>query len=264
MCRLTVNIIITVFVSYFLSGCENPEILKIRDNYPSTYSKLDETSLRKLKSELGIANPFLFQTVNNFGFIGEFRSEMPSTPPTVTDLNRNEAQAALSKFISDNAAILGIKNREEVSFVRVDSFKIYDGSLKWVFQTGNQVYKGLEVYNSTVRFHITNGKITWCTGNWYPEIIIPEKYKTNEKTIKSMLSGKVVGHYNIAGQLNTMTISKSNLENAQFSKLIYPLETNKEIKVHVVWEVLVPDVFFRFFIDVMSGDILQQTPTIIS
>lgn len=264
MPRLITKLIVTGFTGFILSGCENPEILKISQNYPSTYSNLDKTTLQKLKSELVLTNPYLFQTVNDFGFIGASGNEIPSVPPTVSDLNRNEAQSVIRKFISDNATVLGIKNREEVSFERVDSFKIYDGSLKWMFQTGNQVYKGLQVYNSSIRFHIANGKITWCTGNWYPEIIIPEKFKINEKAVKSMLSGKVVGHYNIAGQLSTITISKLNLENAQFSKLIYPVETDEKIEIHVVWDVLVPDVFFRFFIDVMSGEILQEAPTIIS
>jgi len=252
-------LVILTFIS-----CDENDIFHVNQNYPSTYTKLESSALEQLRTKLLETNPYLFQTVNDFGFIGDSRTEFPVLPPTIADLTKQEAQVIIGKFITENSAILGIKYREEVNFVKADSSRVYDGSLSWMFTIGNQFYQNIEVYNSALRIRVINGKITYCIGNWFPEIIVPQKFKFDKRKIKSLLLNKVVTHYNIAGQPYTMKITSESLESAEFSNLIYAVESDDLIKIHVVWKVYVPDVYFKFYIDVISGEIINSAPTIIS
>ncbi len=264
MFRFSKLLILVFFITLMLTGCDENTILLTKQSYPATYNQLDVSKIQELGLRLTASNPYLFQTVNKYGFIGDSRNVFPSFPPAITSLSKQDARKVVENFISENSDILGVKYTDDVNFIRIDSSIIYDGTLKWMFQTGNQVFSNLEVYNTGIRFHVTNGKVTWCIGNWYPQIVVPSKFGIGERAIKSMLQGRVVTHYNFAGQPYTLTISNSAAENAEFSTLIYPVQTEEKIEVRVVWKVHVPDVYFRFFIDVMSGEILAETPTIIS
>jgi len=113
-------------------------------------------------------------------------------------------------------------------------------------------------------FHLENGKVTSCYGNWYPEVFIPSEFNYNQSKAELTLIGKTVSHYTIAGKEYTYTISENNLRNSVCHLKILSKEYEDKIEMRVCWQINVPDVFYILYVDVISGDIVGQAPTIIS
>ena len=255
-----------LFLIVLIHSCgQNDEILNIDANYPTTYKKLNATTLIQMQKAFAKDNPYLNSTISDFGFCGSSENDISKPfPSRIPDLTKNEAINAVKSFISQNSTVLGVKKMEDVILSRADSFKIYEGSVKWYISSGTQKMNGLEVFDTNLSFSLTNGKMTYCYGNWYPYIYIPARIIVNEAKAKTILLNKVVYLSDIAGKPIPMTITAKSLETAQFSKLIFPLISVDKIELHVVWAVNIPDVFNVIFLDVMTGEIVGGYPTAFS
>jgi len=255
-----------LFLIVLIHSCgQNDEILNIDANYPTTYKKLNATTLTQLRTDLASNNPYLSAAITDFGFCGSSENDISKPfPLRIPDLTKNEAINAVKSFISQNSTVLGVNKLEVVTLSRIDSFTIYDGSVKWNISSGTQMMNGLEVFDTYLHFSLTNGKMTYCYGNWYPYINIPARITVNEEKAKSILLNKVVYLSDIGGNSIPMTITAKSLVTAEFSKLILPLKTADKIELHVVWAVNIPEVFYVIYLDVMTGEIIGGYPTIIS
>jgi hypothetical protein len=249
-----------------LQNCNDHDLtINYSSNYPSSYSKLDSITYNQLKTKFAGDNPFLRTSVTIFGFCGNSDLVLSAPwPSKITDLTGTEAKNKVLKFISQNSKQTGVVNPSDVTFARVDSSRVYDGSLSWFVLSNNQIYNGLEVYNSAIRFIIINGEITNCQGNWYPLIYIPSKINVDEEKAKSLLLNKTVYLSDFIGRSIPMTITAKSLETATFTKLIYPVETSDKINLHVAWQVNISAVFYVIFVDVMTGELIGSYPTAIS
>jgi len=218
-----------------------------------------------MKTKFAVDNPFLSTSLTIFGFCGNwdflFSASWPSKVP---DLTESEARNTIMNFITKNSKQTGVVNPSDLTFIRVESSRVYDGSLSWFLLSRTQVYNGLEVYNSNIRFNLINGKMTNCQGNWFPVIYIPSRINVDEVKVKSLLLNKTVYLSDIMGRPIPMTITVKNLESATFTKLICPIETANKINLHVAWQVNIPDVYYVIFVDVMTGETLGSYPTALS
>ena len=263
--RSCFTVIIIIFIFIFQS-CENYDLTITTDrNYPTTYRKLDDATLIQMRKDFALSNPFLSSSITDYGFCG-FLSNLLPAPSTVRipDLTKAEAINLTKSFISQNSTLLGIKSTSEVTFSRIDSFIIYDGSVKWFLSSNTQKNDGLEVSDTYLNFSLTNGKMTSCDGNWYSSIFIPPIINYDETSARKLLLNKIVYLSDIAGHPIPMTITVKSLKTAKFSKLIYPLRTTDKIELHVVWVVNIPDVYYVVYMDVMTGDIIGGYPTVLS
>ena len=258
---------LTVFIPIFIiQSCENNDLNILTDrNYPTTYRKLDAATLSQIRKDFALSNPFLTSSITDYGFCG-FLSNLLPTPTTVRipDLTKAEAINLTKSFISQNTTRLGIKSTDEVTFSRIDSFIIYDGSVKWFLSSNTQKNDGLEVSDTYLNFSLTNGKMTSCVGNWYSSIFIPPRINYDETRARKLLLKKIVYLSDIAGHPIPITITVKSLKTAIFSKLIYPLKTTDKIELHVVWVVNIPDVYYVVYLDVMTGEIIGGYPTVLS
>lgn len=250
----------------FIQGCDQNEFSINSDtSYPTTYKKLDASTLSQMRTDFTTANPFLTSSITDFGFCGSLDNLLQAAwPARIPDLTKTEAINATKSFISLNSTLLGVKIPEKVTFSKVDSFTIYDGSINWFFTSNLQKYANMEVYDTYINFRLTNGKITSCNGNWYPYIYIPAKMNINKEKAKVILLNKIVYLSDVSGKPIPMTITAKSLETATFSNMIYPLKTTDKIELHVVWVVNIPDVYYVIYLDVMSGEIIGGYPTALS
>ena len=260
------NYLAACLMIMLFQSCDQNEITLNGDkNYPTTYKKQDANALQQLRTDFAKANPYLSSSITDFGFCGSTQNYRTTPWPTrIPDLTKAEAITATKVFISQNTALLGVKSTDNITFNRVDSFTIYEGSLKWYLYSDTQKIGDLEVYDTYLRFSLTNGKMTSCDGNWYPYIYIPARQNINEAKAKSILLNKVVYLSDFSGSPIPMTITAKSLETAQFSKLIDPIKTTDKIELHVVWVVSIPEVFYVIYLDVMTGEIVGGYPTIVS
>ncbi len=254
------------FCSFLFTNCDLEQNSPyINDDYPTTYSKLDMNMLNNLQSQFTIDNPNLNSSLNAFGFFG-FSDFNPSGiwPSKLPNLSKDSAYQVVKSFITLNSKYAGIKNPSEINFISLDSSKVSDGSISWHFVISSQIYKGLEVNSTGLTIMLINGKVTWCIGNWFPQINIPIVDKFDSISAKNQLLNQIVTHYSIGGELSSFKITESNLKSAQSKKMIYPLQQNDKIELHVVWNIYVPDVFYVLLVDVITGQIVGSYPTIIS
>ena len=256
----------TLLFIVFIQSCGQNELTINSDtSYPTTYKKLDIATLTQMRTNFTTANPYLTSSITDFGFCGSLDTLLTAAWPTrIPDLSMAQAVYASKSFILRNSTLLGVKVPKEVTFAKIDSFTIYDGSLKWFLYSNLQRYDTLEVYDTYLNFNLTNGKMTSCTGNWYPYIYIPTKINITKEKAKSILLNKVVYLSDIVGKSIPMTITAKSLETALFSNMIYPLKTTDKIELHVVWVVSIPEVFYVIYMDVMTGEIIGGYPTALS
>lgn len=249
-----------------VTSCNQNDLTLNSDRtYPTIYKRLDQKTLNQLRTSFATTNPFLCTTITDFGFCGTTEDYITAPyPARIPNLNRAEAVKAVKSFISSNLSALGVKAGESITFSRVDSSIIYDGSISWHLSSNNQIYDGLEVIDAYLNFNLINGKISYSVGNWFPTIYIPPKINVDEQKTKTILLNKVVYLYDIAGKPIPMTITAKSLETAVLKKSIYPLKTTDRIELHVIWQVNIPDVFYVVFVDVMTGELIGGYPTVYS
>ena len=249
----------------FIQGCDQNNVtLNNELSYPTTYKKLDIATLKLMRTEFVKANPYIVSSINDFGFCGFLDSILQAQwPARIHDLTRSEAISIAKSFISKNSTLLGVKASDVFTFSIIDSITIYEGSLKWYIAVDYQNYEGLVVYDTYIRIDITDGKVTSCSGNWYPYIYIPSKFNIDDEVkAKAAVLNKVVYLSEMDGTPAPQTITSKSLETAGFSKMIYPVITKNQIELHIVWVINIPDVHYVVYLDVMSGEIIGGYPTL--
>jgi hypothetical protein len=256
------ELLIFLTIMILLCSCEKTNIPA---EYPTTYHKLTESVLDQKQTDYINRNQYIRSSINGFGFC-DFSGDPMSTeaPPFIGEISESQATDIILEFVSKNSAETGINDPDELDFYSSSDDKGYDGSDLWHFRSENQIIDTIEVLQSSILFHLVNGKVTSCYGNWYPYIYIPCEFIYNPSKAKLVLIGKVVSHYTIAGKEYTYTVSGNNLEKSICHLKILPKEYEDIIELRVCWQIYVPDVFYILYVDVINGEIVGQAPTIIS
>jgi hypothetical protein len=258
------RIIIILFFSILLLGCEKNDIDPL---YPTVINKLNSTELSQKKADYQAAYPYMFSSINEFGFFGSTIDPFSiDQPPVLSPLKQEEAIALIKNFVSLHPSETGVKNPEDLIFDRMYfSTGLYNGGTSWNIRTRSQKIDTIEVKYTDIIFNLTNRELVSCTGNWYPEIYIPERFRFNLEKAKSILINHVVSHYTIAGQEYKVNVTSGDVSKSVSKLVIYPKTTKDKIELHVTWQINVPGpVYYIFYIDVMSGEIIVEEPTIIS
>lgn len=237
------------------------------NGYPTVYFKMESSELQQLQNTYFELNPFTKSGLDGFGFCGLEESDLNRTieyPPD-PHLTAVQARNAVMDFLSQNSRFTGVKNPQEMSFYNTDSFStVWDSSLVWSLRSTNQFFNGIEVYYSGISFHLWHGKMQYCEGNWYPDIKIPAPFRIDSTAAKQQLVGREVTYFSWSGPYYA-TVSKSDIEKSTAKTVIFPVKDDNAIVLYVTWEVNVPaPIFCRFYIDVMTGNIISEQPTIIS
>jgi hypothetical protein len=258
--------LVVVFCFLLVQSCGTDDLALTGDrNYPTTLKKMDIEKLHQMRTDFAIANPFLITTISDFGFCGIWANSVtPKSTTRIPDLSREEAINAVKSFITMNSILLGVKNVDEVTFARIDSSVVYDGSVSWHLLSNFQKYDGLEILDTNLNFVLMNGQMTYSAGNWYPTIYVPSRINIDEVKVKSKLLNKIVYLSDFAGKQVPITITTKSLETTTIYKCIYPVKNDDNIELHVIWRVNIPDVFYVVFLDVMTGTIVGGYPTIVS
>ena len=244
-------------------GCEQDNIL-VDPNYPTTINKLNYSTLSQNRETYSLRNIYLQTSLNEFGFCanGDVSSEIP---PILESLTEEEAVETVKNFVATNPYETGVENILELRFDRIFLRSGYtDGSTKWIITSSCQKIDTIEVENTNISFRIRNREVEACTGNWFPEIYIPSSFIFSQTQAKSRLLNKVVEHYNIAGEKYYQTITSGGLESSNITLCILSMTQDECIELRVAWKIWIESVSYIIFVDVMTGEILSQEPTIIS
>lgn len=259
--------LILIILNVFLLGCHKDDNLLMDHNYPTTIKALDQKILDQKRTDFLKQNQFITSSLNQFGFcdLTELNFNAPP-PPLNTPLTTDDAKEKVRQFLDNNKTFVGLVNLNPVTisgFGPESGF--YDGSTYWYFGTNVQKIDTIEVIGAQIRINIKNSEVTYCAGNWYPNIYIPAKLNFDQKKAKLVLKGRTVWHSDFGGKPYSMKITDQALATSEIKGLkIYPLKSDKKIQLFVAWKIYVPEVFYILYVDVMTGEVIAEQPTIIS
>ncbi len=234
-------------------------------DYPTVYRKLPLATLDSLKVEYAQSNPYLRNSLDEYGFSGYSSENVESTPPPQTDFPTDtEAFSLAVDFLLKNSKYTGVPNSESLESLEVRTMHT-DPPSRTYFRFYPQKIDTISVQLTGIILHLQYDEVVYCSGNWYPEIYIPEEFEVSAEEAINSLEGRTVTHYTFAGQPYHILIEKDSLEGIEAGLAIVPKESNHELRLHVTWLIELPfPVAYRFYIDVMTGEIIQSSPTIVS
>jgi len=260
--------IIFLIFSVSLSGCEKIDVRGVPDsNYPTVIYKLSPSSYSETRTLYFQNNKYVQSSLNRFGFCGhDTNIRVVDSPPASNPQTQSEAIEIARNFISTNRIFTGVENPEDLTFIQADySSEYWDGATYWHIKTANQRIDTIEILYTQILINIKYKTAYYCVGNWFPDIYIPKKFNISQDQAKAGLSGKVVSHFTIAGQRYEVKISGSDLRASSVNLVVLPVTNDDRIELRVTWQINIPGpVYYKIYVDVMTGEIVGEEPTITS
>jgi hypothetical protein len=228
-------------------------------DYPTTYLTLDTTLIKQRRTNYLNNNQYVSSSLNTFGFCDwngdpKFRG----TPRYTGDITESEAKAIIKEFISKNSSETGVSNLENLDFSKSDKDSGYGGSILWYFRSQNQKVDNIEILNSSILFVLTNKGLTTCLGNWYPDVCVPDSFNFDQSKAKSTLVGQEITHGGWGGTGTSKTIVENDLIGCSFNLKIMPTDSSDKIELRVCWQIYAPNLNYKFYVDVMTAEILRK------
>lgn len=248
---------VLVFIS-----CDNNSDFPIDRNYPTTIFKLSDTEYSKALADFTHKNKYVYSSLDSFGFC-ELGNRKVSTP-SVKSISKEQAIKAIHEFIDKNRKETGVAVGQEV-FISVitERYNLKDGQL-FSAVIENPTINNIEVLFSPIVFQLKHGEVVSCYGHHYNNIYIPSTFNVDAEKAKSLLVNYELGHADISGKTHPFKITTDDLKNTITELKIYPLKEPDKIELRVVWQIYIPAVNFIVYVDVMTGEKVLATPTIIS
>jgi len=262
------QLLIFLFFACALVSCDKMDLLYSDDpNYPTVIKKLSPSVVTDLKTTFAQKNIYFISSINEYGFcgLGELNDAQDS-PPLLNPLTQGEAIEMAKKFVSQNPSITGVKNTADLKITMEYSDTGYwDNATYWHGHSADQFIDTIEILNSQIQFQIKNRELRSCIGNWYPDVYIPNKFNVSRDKAKSSLIDKIVWHSTIAGVPYSATITNASLAASTTRLVIFPNTFNNQIELRVTWQINIPGpVYYIIYVDVMTGELISEQPTIIS
>ena len=258
--------VILFAVAASLISCEfslNREDDQTDINYPTTIHRLPEKALLQKRNDFAQRNPNVYTSLNHFGFCDMLDPGGGNGSPG--GFTEEEAIAAVMEFVKRNPEYTGVSNPNDLKFKTINSDIGYNNAVFWFFRTEYQIINKIEVVYSEILFHTQTSSLISCYGNHFPKVYVPEKFNFDVERAKSQLLGREAFHYTIAGEKYSFgKVKAQHLQECLANLIIVPIRTEEKIELRVAWQINVDTMHYIYCIDVMTGEIIQETPTIIS
>ena len=256
-------LIITLVVILFSSCDKNSDKLDENHTYPTTFYRLSEGTLLQKRSDFAKRNPDAYTTLNQFGFCAMLEAGGGDGSPG--GFTEAEAIAAVREFVARNPEYTGVSNPNDLQFRTISSTTGFNNAVFWHFRTKNQIIHNVEIDFTEILFHTQNKKLVSCYGNHFPNVYVPKKFNFDVKQAKSKLLGKEIVHWGWEGPYSAGTVTAEHLQQCTTNLIIVPITTDEKIEIRVAWQInLIAPLNYIFKVDVMTGEIITETSTIIS
>jgi len=236
-------------------------IITIDPNYPTTIHRLSEETLLQMRSHYAQRNPFVRCTIDQFGFCSCTIENEGVIDAPLGSLTREEAIATVKEFVACNPDNTGISNPDDLDFDQIGT-STHQNIVYWNFWAKQKKINNIELYGTGIVFHIINKAVYLCWGNHFPNVYVPEKFNFDIERAKSKLLGKEVIHLGWAGEYSFGKIKKEHLRESATNLIVVPLKTEEKIELRVAWKIYLASLYYIFYVDVMTGEIIQEEPTI--
>ena len=232
--------------------------------YPTTFLRLSEETLLQMRNEFSQKNPYVYTSLNQFGFCAMLSAGGGDGTPG--GFTKEEAIAAVKEFVAHNPEYTGVRNPDDLQFRMISSFIGFNDAVFWSFRTENQTINGIKVEYTEILFHTQNRKLVSCYGNHFPNVYVPDKFNFDIEQAKFQLLGKEIFHWGWGGgQYSAGIVTTEHLQQSTAKLMIVPITTDEKIELRVAWQInLKAPLYYIIEIDIMTGEIIREMPTIIS
>jgi len=246
-----------------ISCDKNDEQLEGNNTYPTTFYRLSEEALLLKRNDFAKRNPNVYTSLNQFGFCAMINADGGDGSPG--GFTEAEAIAAVREFVARNPEYTGVSNPNDLQFRTISSTTGFNNAVFWHFRTKNQIIHNVEIDFTEILFHTQNKKLVGCYGNHFPNVYIPKNFNFSVEQAKAKLLGKEIVHWGWTGPYGAGTVTAEHLQQCTSNVIIVPVTTNEKIEIRIAWQInLLAPLDYVFEIDVMTGEIIGETPTIIS
>jgi len=251
-----------LILGVLLTSCDK-NIVETEPLYPTTIYRLSEEILLQKRNDFAQRNPNVYTSLNQFGFCAMLEPGGGDGSPG--GFTEKEAIAAVKEFVARNPEYTGVINPNDLQFRSISSTVGFNDALFWHFRTENQVINGTEIDYTEILFHTQNKKLVSCYGNYFPNVYVPKKFNFEVEQAKSQLLGKEIFHWGWGGQYSAGIVKEENLRQSSTKLIIIPITTDEKIELRVAWQIYLDSpLYYIFEIDVMTGEIIGESSTIIS
>ena len=265
MKHLNYLIITAIIFGAVLMSCDKSnEETDVEDSmYPTTIYRLSEEVLLQKRNDFAQRNPNVYTSLNQFGFCAMLSPSGGNGSPD--GFTEEEAIAAVKEFVRRNPEYTGVSNPDDLQFKNIMSTTGYNNAVFWHLYTENQVINGIEIDNTVIIFHTQSQKLVSCYGNYFSDVYVPKKFNLDMEQAKSKLLEKEIFHWGWGGQYSAGIVTAEHLQQCTAKLIIVPITTDEKIELRVAWQInLEAPLYYIFEIDVMTGKIIREMPTIIS
>lgn len=244
--------------SPFYNG--NDEEDYVDPDYPTIIHALSSDELSTLQQEFNTLNHSSIQNkLNQFGYIGG-RDMMKIHANPGIPMNETEALQIAVECVLKNAKFTNI--RDSLDFVNniQEITPLETDSTKWRIIAKPQTYDGFEIWGPEIRAFVYGDGVYRLQGFWYQHIHIPNKENITPNEAKEIVTGDTIIWYGMAGQPMEFVVTHNTIGDT-INKVIFPVETDDSITLHVTWEIpilfLSSDVGWHMYVDTMSGEVVR-------
>ncbi len=149
-----------------------------------------------------------------------------------------------------------------LDFSKPDKETGYAGSILWYFHSQNQRVDNIEILNSSILFVLANNSIVTCLHNWYPYVCVPDSFNFDQSKAKSTLVGQEITYGGWGGGGSSKTIKEEDLKDCSMITKIIPVDSSDKIELRVCWKIAPPRLYYIFYVDVMTGELISKGSTI--
>ncbi len=261
------NLLIYLIFIMVLFSCEKSTYLVNSDpNYPTIIKIVNAERLSSLRSDFALQNIYVESSLNAFGFCDYSEDPVIAPDPPIDPTVAQSDLISIAKgFLVKNSSYTGVKETDNPEIIKViERNNFRDGNKHWYVQIKAQKIDSIDVLSTLLYVTIRGREVISCLGNWFPRIYVPKEFNVNEDLAKSFLNNRTVTHIGMAGNPIDLKITSESLQKSTIRLVAVPIENENQIEIHVAWKIWLDQDSFILYVDVMTGEVIRQEPTLIS
>ncbi|HYQ56713.1 MAG TPA: hypothetical protein VEP89_05135 [Draconibacterium sp.] len=240
--------------------------------YPSRYCILSDTERNNLFTDLQSDFKMFFE-VDSFGFLKR-NSDVHWGSDLFSEKinNRESVEDIISLFIEANRKFYAVED-----FLRLTAdwytsdWVSYGGVLvqenendrnRWMVRYDNQLFNGIEVYDTKIGMYVSAKGVYQTYGHWYPDIQLPSEEVVSFGEAKQTLIGRKFYYYDWIGHQETVITADAFYSDDNPEKMIIPYRQGNCIEMRLCWKIASKTIW-NFYVDVMNGELVMKEQTVI-
>ncbi|WP_163324440.1 hypothetical protein [Draconibacterium mangrovi] len=239
--------------------------------YPGKYCILSDAERNDLFNDFQSDLKMYFE-IDSFGFPDRKNETHWGSELFTETINDTESvENIIDSFINANRELYGVTDFSQLKPERFSSsWASYGGVLvqenendrnRWMVRFKNQVYNGIEVYDTKIGMYVSAKGVYQTYGHWYSVIHLPLKEDVSYDEAKQTLIGRKFQYYDWGGGKETVITADAFYTDDNPEMMIVPYRRGNCIEMRLCWKIASKTIW-NFYVDVMNGELVLNEQTV--